>query len=272
MGLTTAVVTNKNIENLKPLRFEARDLFANEQSQIFVHFDKSAELLSSYEIIISGSGLTKKIIPEVKSLNSVEILWTPDRRGLTALPQLRLESTFPFRMLRAWKFFNSTHQVVIFPQRKGVSHIPEQGGGEGCGEDQIKNSSEVEQSYGANSTGGFSPQSGNEGLFRDFREYQRTDSPSRIDWRRSLRLQKSVVKNYEQGGGRRLLIDWEQTAFLPDFEDRISQLALWLWLSEERREMYSLKIRTEQTEFFCGQEHLRLCLRKLALLRESDLI
>lgn len=272
MGLTTAVVTNKNIENLKPLRLETCDLFANEENKISIHFKSSSEPWSSYEVMASAPGIVQKNISEVKSRDTVELLWTPSHRGLTALPQLQFESTFPFRMLRAWKFFSSAQQVVIFPQRKGVSHIPEQGGGEGRGEDQKKSFTEADQGHGSNSGGGASPESGNEGLFRDFREHQRTDSPSRIDWRRSLRLQKSVVKNYEKGGGRKLLIDWDQTAFLPDFEDRISQLALWLWLSEEKREMYSLKIKTVQTEFFCGQEHLRLCLRKLALLRESDLI
>lgn len=251
LGLTTAVATNKNIENLNPIRFEAPDLFANEKNTVKIYFAEKKNVDSIFEVKAKAEGVEQRIFPEIQRLKPVELFWTPAQRGLVELPQLRFESEFPFRMLRAWRFFSWPQEILIFPQRKGQSHMPTRPGIDGRGKADQSNSAE--------------------GLFRDFRDYQKTDSPSRIDWRRSLRLQKPLVKNFEEGGERKVLIDWELSDFLTDFEERVSQMALWLSLSEEKQVFYALRIKSEQSDFSYGPEHLRSCLKKLALLKESDL-
>lgn len=251
LGLTTAVVTNQNIENLNANRVETSDVFANEESAIKVYFADRKKTESVYEVEISALGMERKKISEIQTMKPVELIWTPRQRGLVELPQLRLESVFPFEMLRAWKFFTWPQPILVFPERKGLDYIPTKPGREGRGKDDHSNSPE--------------------GLFRDFREYQKSDNPSRIDWRRSLRAQKTLVKNFEEGGEHKVLIEWELSDFLTDFEDRVSQLALWLSLSEKNQTLYALKIKSEQSEFSAGQEHLRSCLKKLALLQERDL-
>jgi uncharacterized protein (DUF58 family) len=256
MGMTSAVLTNKNVENFKILNIQRDLIFANEKNSLQVQIENKNPKVSLWdvELLSSKSGAIQfysTTVSEVKAQLQVELQWQPPLRGKTNLPCVMIQSRFPYGLLRSWKYFEKESSILVYPQRKGTAQLPQIDGSQ-------KEKSENEKLS-------------DEGLFRDFRDFQHTDSPSRIDWKRSLKQQKHIVKNYEKGGERKILIDWQNTRHLGIVEDRISQLALWLDVCHTNHEIFCLKINSFESGYDSDFGHYRNCLEKLALLNDEDL-
>lgn len=255
MALTGMWITNKNVDLFRIHRLQGDYFFANTESRvdllvssrqsdvpvwgIEVHFTKEEKALAE-----------TLVIEEVQYEKLVTFHWKPRHRGFYAMPRLLIESGFPFRMLRAWKYYDEPTEFYVFPERKGVDQIPT----------RLGNQSEKETEA----------QAKDEGLFRDFREFQKSDPPQRIDWKRSLKHQKHLVKNFETSGDKKVFLDWEMTGFVSGFEERISQLARWIDLCHHRNETYALKIKQFETGFGTQMSHYKTCMQKLAVLKEEE--
>jgi len=263
MALTGMLVTNKNVDLFQIHRLQADYFFANTESRVDLLVSSRDHAKPVWDIEV---GLVQKesfwmfsrkkkptemqLIEEVQFEKLVAFHWIPEKRGYYPMPRLQIESKFPFRMLRAWKYYDESTDFYVFPERKGVDQIPMRHG----------NQSEKEAEA----------QAKDEGLFRDFREFQKSDPPQRIDWKRSLKHQKHLVKNFETSGDKKIFIDWDMTASLNDFEERISQLARWIDLCHQRNETYCLKIKDFDTGYGTQMAHYKACMQKLALLKEDE--
>ncbi len=251
MALVGMWLTNKNVDSFQINDILASNIFAQQENQLEVQMQNIN--LNSFVWDIKINVFDKKketefsIVDEVQIFNKAYLTWKPVQRGLQNSPRLMIESRFPFGMFRAWKYFDKKRQLIVYPERKGKKTIPL---GEG-------NPSDNDLHSHANMYG----------LFRDFREFQKTDTPSRIDWKRSLKHQKHFVKNFEASKEKKVLIDWDLTNNLSNFEDRVSQLALWVDLCHKNNEFYSLKIKNDQSEYSNRPIHYKTCMEKLALLQ-----
>lgn len=254
MGMTTAWLTNKNIDLLRLKDIHNNLLFAKEVNQLRVQLENKSRKIELWDIEIKNDDINNEIgfktISQVVHNESVVLDWVPAKRGYSVLPRLMIQSRFPFKLLRSWKYFEKNERVVIYPERKGAKNLQSLLGQQ-LSKDQM---AKLE----------------NEGLFRDYREFQNSDSPSRIDWKRSVKHQKHLVKNYERSGDRKILIDWDMTAFTDDFEERISQMTVWVDSCYQLNESFSLKIKSYQTDYFTNAVHYKTCLEKLALLTQED--
>lgn len=257
MALSGMWLTNKNVDLFQVSEITANTLFANEENQLQVHFRNLnlKSFLWDIEISIDDKKNQRRSerIDEVlsgKITRRSYINWTPATRGLSKSPRLVIQSRFPFSMLRAWKYFDQKTEFIIYPEKKGQKSIPR----------------EISQQLQDD----VDPALDNRGLFRDHREFQKTDSPNKIDWKVSLKHQKHFVKNYESGDEKKILIDWKMTSQIANFEDKISQLALWVDISTKNHELYSLKINQYQTDYGCDGNHYKSCMEKLALLTIAD--
>jgi uncharacterized protein (DUF58 family) len=261
MGLTTVWLTNKNVDSVRLTEIQMSYLYANEPNLITAQIDNANKKDSpvwDVEFRIEYKGATKKTQPELTMVNEVEntgfvsLSWMPAKRGYVRAPRILIQSRFPFKLLRSWKYSHRPNEYLVFPQRKGKESLRTLLGLQSQ-KDEMANLD-------------------NEGLFRDYREFQNSDSPARIDWKRSVKHQKHLVKNYEKSGDRKILIDWDMTASLGDFEERISQMALWVDLCHEQNETFSIKIKNFQTDYFASPNHYKNCMEKLALLTETDVL
>ena len=255
MAVTSMLSTNKNVEQVQLDRLSAGVLFANEKNILSVSLHNKNPRASLWDIAIkvrSTDDIPNQIISQIKpfSTETIGVEWTPEKRGMTMLPRLHVQSRFPFRLLVAWKYFTKEQQVIVYPERKGNVNLP-----------QLSGASAQEQALALLDKSGF---------FRDYREFERTDSPSRIAWKKSLKIQKHLVKNFENSGDKKVLIDWGFTKNLNDFEQRISQMALWVQVCHDSHSSYSLKLKKTQTPFANGLNHYKQCLHELALLQLSD--
>lgn len=252
ISLTALYSTNRNVEIVDILSVQSSPGFAEETVGLSVRLqNKSSRLQSSaLEFCIKNKNqkteITKKLELLPKEIKNFDFSFNFRRRGWNKVPQITLESSFPFGILRAWKYFDEERPVLVFPARKGRKEFPQQARGH--------------------------EQQNTSGVFRDHRTFQSADSLSRIDWRASARRQQLLIKNFEVPENPALNFSWEQSDPSLSFEQRISQLALWIDLAEKGQEKYSLQIGPKIFEINRGASHWYKCLEYLALLEEKDFL
>lgn len=243
-------MTNKNVDSIVVNDVAINNVFAGEDNSIDLRLrnQNAKNYCWDIEVGFANSDVRKffSTVEEIQTEKKCSLIWKPQRRGVQAFPRVLIQSRFPYRMLRAWKYYSEKSEVIIFPERKGSDRIPKIQGKQSENELQA-------QAY-------------EQGLFRDFRDFEKSDSPTRIDWKRSLKHQKHLVKNFETSGEKRVLLTWEMTAGIIDFEARVSQLAYWIDMCHQKQELYCLILNDEKPLYANSLNHYRESLQRLALL------
>ena len=165
-------------------------------------------------------------------------------RGYLHPGRVRLASTWPLGLFRAWSYMNIEQACLVYPKPAGSSQLP-----------QSSQVDEEEQSGQGSGTEDFI----------GFRQYRSGDSMRSVDWKAYARERGLLSKKFSGRGTRKLVLDWEQTRTLGDTEARLSQLCLWILQAETGQCQYLLRIPGfEQQEFSNGSEHKHKCLAALA--------
>lgn len=241
VSISAMVVTNDNLQRVRFASIKAAgSIFANETAAFSVLL-KNQEKKPGYFVHVRVGTFENKI-EEVPAQQERIVIVRGEhfKRGYQNLPKSQIWTSFPFGMLRSWKIYRQKNLILVYPERKGSTQFPM--------------SRENSESLG------------DVGLFRDLREYQTTDSPRRIDWRASLKHEKMLIKNFESLAEKSHSFSWDQTKSIANFEDRISQLALWIDQAEKMGLHYSLEVGVFQTEAKKGSEHYHRCMSHLARL------
>lgn len=245
VSITSMWLTNRNLEFIRFKAVTAIDAFAKEKNPLRISIENIGKRPAyAFDLSIEDAhAQMTEIAPYSEGLS--ELVWMPEQRGWQTLPRVEIESTFPFDLLRTWRTFASPEQVLVYPEKKGSHFFP----------------TSVQANQNVDS----------QGLFRELREYQTTDSVKRIDWRASMKHQKTLIKVFEGEAAQSFNFQWEDTKHIANFEDRISQLALWLELCEKGGNNYSLRIVKREEPLGKGRAHYRNCMRLLAELTIKDL-
>ncbi len=252
MGMSTMWQTNKNVEAVRVNKLEMRTCFAKEKNTFLVRVENIAPYKTNlWDIEFVGES-ENQILEEIETNSDVSIQWTPVARGYTLFPRIRIQSRFPFKLARAWKYYDAPQTLLVYPERKGQLDLKA----------LINHQAHRDEAAKLE----------NEGLFRDHRDFHNSDLPSRIDWKQSIKHQKMLIKNFEKSGERKLIIDWEMATNSGGFENQVSQVALWVDLCHRQNELFSLRIKKYQTDFFQSSGHYRTCMEKLALLEKADVL
>lgn len=177
----------------------------------------------------------------------VELSIPTARRGLMDLGRLRLSTTRPLGLARAWSWWRPQQRVLVYPalERSGPP-LP-----------------------GAASDGARQPRAQRSGEdTHHLRDYRNGDAPRQIAWKASARLDRLMVREYEAGVARDVMLDWQALRQLPH-EQRIARLARWVLEAEREGRRYRLQIPGTTLGPARGPEHRHACLRALALLPEA---
>lgn len=166
------------------------------------------------------------------------------RRGLLRIERLRLSTTQPFGLFRAWTWIHAPLVVVVFPRPRGDRPSPRHDG--------------VRQGA-SRSEGGTDRDE-----WRALRAFREGDSPRQVAWKAYARGAPLLVKEYAASGSERRLFDFGRLAGL-DVEARLEQLARWIVDAEARGERYGLVLPGTTLPHGRGAEHRRRALTALAL-------
>jgi len=170
------------------------------------------------------------------------------RRGRLRIERLRLATTHPFGLFRAWTWLHTPVEVLVYPRPRGRLPMPAQPAPQ-RGRRSISGAGDDE--------------------WVGLRAFRDGDSPRQVDWKAYAREAPLLVKEYSAGGAERRLFDYAQLVD-PDIEARLSQLARWVVEAEARGERYGLILPGTRLETGRGPAHRHRCLAALARVGLSD--
>lgn len=166
------------------------------------------------------------------------------QRGWLDLDRIRLSTTQPLGLVRAWSWFWPDQPLLVYPHAETQGPgLPEQGS------DPLHSRMDA---------------AGEE--LHQLRPYRAGDPRRSIAWKHSARRDTLLVREYEKPAGIEVMLDWRQLHGL-DTEQRIARLARWVDLAEREGRRYTLKLPGQPAIGPAqGASHHHLCLRALALL------
>lgn len=166
------------------------------------------------------------------------------RRGLFDLPRLRVSTTRPLGLARAWSYVWPESPLLVYPRPEPDG--PPLPGGDG----------ETAQSR-------LHP-AGDD--VHHLRAYRSGDAPRAIAWKASARRDGLLVREFEQPLGAEVVLAWHALPGL-DVESRIARLARWIDEAERDGRRYRLRL-PGQADLGPdrGDAHRHACLRALALM------
>ena len=253
LGVTSLWLTHVNIADIKVDSFETEEIFADSPAFSLVNIYNNS---SNYRHFIGIYHSKEKIaiIPEIpaKSFYQTRIELGTYTRGSHAMPTLQLNTTFPFFLLNSWKVFRPKETFIVFPKREGNSHLPLQGHQQDNDEGRIVD-----------------PIKGTDFEFAGHRKFNSGDSMRQVDWKAYARTERMLIKDYQGYQPPEIELRWQSTSASLTTEARLSQLALWIEISESKGFRYSLDLPGEHFKSHRGRTHYLTCLKSLALFNKD---
>jgi len=164
-------------------------------------------------------------------------------RGLVHIDRLRLTTTHPFGLFRAWTWVHAPLRMIVYPRPSGAHPMP--------AEDARKAGRRARGGTGADEWVGLRP-------FRD------GDSPRQVDWKAYAREAPLLVKEYSSSASELRLFRFESLTRLT-VEQRLEQMTRWVVDAEAGGERYGIELPATHIAPDRGPEHRHRCLTALAL-------
>ncbi|MCB0412952.1 MAG: DUF58 domain-containing protein [Bdellovibrionales bacterium] len=235
--------THANLKNvsLEKIKFSLVEAKGTSSVKVWL---KSNDNYSHYQICLKDRKKKyfelniEQIFKESLSVTKHDI--TMMNRGIFQVDQWVMYTRFPFGLFHAWKILNIEESLYVYPQLKGESELPV-----------------------LNGIGDLERFDGNRGEdFSGHVKYQIGESQKHIDWKAVAKGRPLLRKDFSSGLDGYVDLDW-QRIHLP-YEDRLSQLALWVFLCEQKNIPYKLKLKSEMVEVGLGALQKEKCLKLLA--------
>lgn len=209
------------------VRLHARAAPGRERRGLRVDGDGAAAILS----LVDGNGTTEFSLPT-------------ERRGWMEVPRLRISTTRPLGLVRAWAYVWPEQPLLVYPLPEAHGPPLPEGQGEAAQMRLHPAGDDVHH----------------------LRAYRRGDPRRAIAWKPSARRDNLLVREYEQPLSADILLDWRALAGV-EYETRISRLARWVDDAERDGRRYRLLLPGQPPLGPAqGAAHRHACLRALALL------
>ncbi|MDE2050421.1 MAG: DUF58 domain-containing protein, partial [Gammaproteobacteria bacterium] len=235
---------HRNLLGLSLLEAAAAPLFAGSAGTVRLTLENPAARLSRYRVQtgVADEAAVALDLP-AGGRGQVELPIRAQRRGLQRIDRLRVSTSHPFGLFRAWTWVHAPLVVIVYPRAAGSLPLPADSG--------ISAGAWPRGAGGAEEWFGLRP-------FRD------GDSPRQVAWKAYAREAPLLVKEYSCAGTplRMLSLD---AARQPDIESRLAQLARWIVDAEAAGDRYGLELPGERIAAHRGPEHRHRCLSALAL-------
>lgn len=166
-------------------------------------------------------------------------------RGWLAAPCVRLRTSFPLGLLRAWSYWRPAARILVYPTPEtGEPPLPVHEGGTQTGRGLAGHDD-----------------------FAGIRAWQAGDSIRQMAWRQIARNADGalVTKQFEGGASGQLLLDYARLPSTLDTEQKLSRMTRWVLMAEAQGLPYSFALGTLRLPAASGPAHLAACLHALAL-------
>jgi len=243
-------LTFRNLAYLHLAPGRANPVHAGEEAQFELHLSNRRRY-SRYAVWLGfmGDGLPAREqafdIP-AQGVCPVLLQAPTSRRGWLAAPRIRLHTSFPLGLLRAWSYWQPELKVLVYPHPE--EHAPP----------LPATDAPQSEDHGA----------GGQDDFAGVRAYQAGDSMKRLAWRQIARLGNDgalVSKHFEGGAASELRLDFSMLPDAMDVEARLSRMTRWIIEAEARGLPYAFRLADVSYPAGIGGAHREACLRALAL-------
>jgi uncharacterized protein (DUF58 family) len=180
----------------------------------------------------------------VEGVGDAEIALPTTRRGWFDVPRLRVSTTRPLGLVRAWSWIWPEQPLLVYPAPEIDGPALPEGNGEAAAARLHPLGDDVHH----------------------LRAYRRGDPPRTIAWKPTARLGNLMVREYERPQSADIVLDFHLLHGL-DTEARIRRLARWVDEAERDARRYRLLVPGHPPIGPAhGAAHRHACLRALALL------
>jgi len=174
---------------------------------------------------------------------SVSLQLPTELRGWQPLPHVRLWSTWPLGMFRAWSWLYPEQAVLVWP-RAEFSGPPPPHPADDRHRQRLHRGDDL----------------------ATLRDYRSGDPMRHVAWKASARHHSLLVKDFEQPEAQQeWQLDWRQLRGMEN-EARIARIARWLSEALAQRRHYSLWLPNEVIGVGSGPAHYARCMNALAEL------
>ena len=185
--------------------------------------------------------------------STVQVAFTPERRGLHRLPTLTAETRFPLGTFRVWTVWRPAAQVLVYPAPEAnPPPLPP-------GEPRAGGAANAARAQ-------------NTGEFDGVRGYRRGDPLKLVVWKKAAKADESdsrengglVVRDTQQAQRHELWLDFAQVGSSGK-EQKLSRLCAWVLAADKLALDYGLRLPSLEIKPASGEAHKRHCLEALAL-------
>ena len=184
--------------------------------------------------------------------STVQVAFTPPRRGLYRLPTLTAETRFPLGTFRVWTVWRPAAQILVYPPPE--TNPPPLPPGE--------------PRAGGAATAAASRSTGE---FDGVRGYRRGDPLKLVVWKKAAKADEYtggqsgglVVRDTQQAQRLELWLDFMHTGTAKG-EHKLSRLCAWVLQCENLGLDYGLRLPSLELKPASGEAHKRACLEALA--------
>ncbi len=230
--------------NLSGVRVESIDavpVHAGERQRLQLRFSAEGRRLRDGLVLQRGRQRVGFSLHDGAVLD-VEVQLATQRRGWLPSGRFKLFSRQPLGLFEVWSWLHPDSRTLVWPELEKDPPPPP----------------------GAASHEQPRPQRGDSDSPVGLRDYRSGDPLRQVAWKHSARMDRLLVREYEQPAGGQRLFSWAALAPLPG-DARARRLASWLVQAEREGHASSLDMPNARFGPSQGQAHLHACFRALAL-------
>ena len=244
-GLASLVAAQLQLTGLSVIAVEAEPVPAGAEMLLRVHARADeGRRRRGLRVALEPPAGSGSVLNIEQGHGEAGILLATERRGWLDLPRIRVSTTRPLGLARAWSYVWSQAPLLVYP-RPEVDGPPLPSGSGDRVQSRVQPTGDD---------------------VHHLRGYRSGDSRRAIAWKPSARRDTLLVREYEQPLGADIVLDWRGAGQLPH-EARISRLARWVDEAEREGRRYRLALPgVPALGPGHGAVHRHACLRALALM------
>jgi len=230
--------------NLSGVQLEsvtATPVHAGDLQRLRLRFGADNRRLRDGLVLERNGHVTGFSLPDGAALE-VELPQATQRRGWQAIGRLKLYSRQPLGLFEVWSWLHPDAVTLVWPALEKDPPAPPAAGGR----DRPQ------------------PRRGDGDEPLTLRDYRVGDSLRQMAWKHSARMDRLLVREYEQHEGSEQLLSWAALAPLSS-DARARRLARWLVEAEREGHLTTLLMPDARLGPGQGRVHLHACFRALAL-------
>ncbi|HUN26728.1 MAG TPA: DUF58 domain-containing protein [Steroidobacteraceae bacterium] len=243
LALVAMYSAHRNLLELEVLSAGTTPAFAGERAEIALTLANDSRLARFSLELEAAAAAAGFVDLAPHSSARIRIAVPAPRRGVLRVERLRLSTSHPFGLFRAWTWVHLPLALIVYPRPHGARTLPTIEG-QADGRTRARAAEEDE--------------------WLGLRPFRDGDSPRQVAWKAYARGSPLLVKEYAASAAPERIFDFERLPGL-DTEARLEQLARWVVDAAARGERFALLLPGFALEAHEGAVQRERALAALAL-------